>query len=222
MKKRLKKIKLKKVKKFINIVKIKNYKCFKIKFIFKLYFYKYFFFYYKKKKIIKKIEKNLSILLNKIFYPFFFKVFLKIKLTKKKVKFLKFFYLNVIKHNFFKIITFLNRQYFLSFLYTFLYKDISFLTFLVWNGFNKIPNGERYILKNFKRFLKTLVFKKYGILGFKILLKGKLFKRRRKKKIYFKKGSIKLLNLNKDVKFINYDVFTRLGTYNFKCWVVFI
>ena len=132
------------------------------------------------------------------------------------------FYYNIFKHNFFKIFSFLKKQYFLSFLYTFWYKDISFLTFLIWNGFNKIPNGERYVLKNLKLFLKVLLLKKYGILGFKILLKGKLFKKRRKKKILLKKGLIKLLNLNNDVKFINYNIYTRLGVYNYKCWIVFI
>jgi hypothetical protein len=49
------------------------------------------------------------------------------------------------------------------------------------------------------------------------MLKGKLFKKRRKKIISFNKGSINLISLNKDIKFINYDIFTRAGAYNFKC-----
>jgi hypothetical protein len=49
------------------------------------------------------------------------------------------------------------------------------------------------------------------------MLKGKLFKKRRKKIISFNKGSINLISLNKNIKFINYDIFTRAGVYNFKC-----
>lgn len=49
------------------------------------------------------------------------------------------------------------------------------------------------------------------------MLKGKLFKKRRKKKFFLKKGLSNLLVLNNNVKFINYNVFTRAGSYNFKC-----
>jgi len=62
-----------------------------------------------------------------------------------------------------------------------------------------------------------LLLVKYGIVGIKFMLKGKLFKKRRKKIISFNKGSINLISLNKDIKFINYDIFTRAGAYNFKC-----
>jgi hypothetical protein len=58
---------------------------------------------------------------------------------------------------------------------------------------------------------------KYGILGIKIVLKGKLFKKPRKKKITFYKGSIQLLKINNHIKFLSYDVFKRAGIFNFKC-----
>jgi hypothetical protein len=31
-----------------------------------------------------------------------------------------------------------------------------------------------------------------------------------------------LVTIKKDVKFINYNIVTRAGTYNFKCWLVFL
>jgi len=65
-------------------------------------------------------------------------------------------------------------------------------------------------------FLKTLKFLKFGILGIRVLLKGKIFKKRRKKIVSFEKGEISLLTLKRNVKFIKYDIFTRAGTFNFK------
>ena len=96
------------------------------------------------------------------------------------------------------------------------------MSFFLWTGFKKVSNGERFIIKIFKNFLKTLILTKYGILGIKVILKGKLFKKRRKKKFLFRKGSINLVTIKKDVKFTNYNIVTRAGTYNFKCWLVFL
>jgi hypothetical protein len=192
--------------------------------------YKFFFFKYlliknklkKKIKIKKKMfEKNSNFLFNKLFFPFTFNIFLKVKLNKKKLNFLKFIFFNIYKHHFFKIFNFYKQQYFLSFLYLIWYKDLSFLSFSVYNSFLKVKNGERFVIKNFKSFLKSLLLVKYGIIGIKFMLKGKLFKKRRKKIISFNKGSINLISLNKDIKFINYDIFTRAGAYNFKCWISF-
>ena len=192
--------------------------------------YKYFFFKYlviknklkRKIKIKKKMfEKNSNFLFNKLFFPFTFTIFLKVKLNKKKINFLKFIFFNIYKHNFFKIFNFYKQQYFLSFLYLIWYKDLTFLSFSIYNSFLKVKNGERFVIKNFKSFLKSLLLVKYGIVGIKFMLKGKLFKKRRKKIISFNKGSINLISLNKDIKFINYDIFTRAGAYNFKCWISF-
>ena len=77
--------------------------------------------------------------------------------------------------------------------------------------------GERYIIKIFQSFLRSINLLKYGILGIKFMLKGKLFKKRRKKRFFLKKGLSNLLVLDNNVKFINYNVFTRAGSYNFKC-----
>ena len=190
------------------------------------FLFKFFFLNLKKKKKLilkKKIFNNtLNNLFNKLFYPNNFKIFLKTHLNNKKLNFLKYFFYNIYKHNFFKIFTFLKKQYFLCFLYTFWYKDITALSFSIWNGFNKIKNGERYILKTFKSFLKSIILTKYGILGIKLILKGKLFKKRRKKIYNFNKGSLNLLTLKKNIKFTNYTVFTRAGTFNFKWWIAFI
>jgi len=108
------------------------------------------------------------------------------------------------------------------FLFTFWFKDISFLTFSLWISFKKLKNSEKYILKNLKSFLKSIIFNKYGILGIKLMLKGKLFKKRRKKQLVFSKGSTNILSLKTNIKFINYNIFTRAGSYNFKCWLFFI
>ena len=72
-------------------------------------------------------------------------------------------------------------------------------------------------MSNLKSFLKTLFLKCFGILGIKLLIKGKLFKKRRKKVFFFKKGSISLISLKKDIKFTNFNIFTRAGVFSFKC-----
>ena len=169
----------------------------------------------------KILKQNLIYLFKKKFYNLIFKITIKKKINKKKLKFLKFFLYNVYKHNFF--INFYNfkKKYFLSFLYTIWYKDISFLSFFLWTALKNYKNGERRTIKIFKNFLRSIILKNYGILGIKILLKGKLFKKRRKKKFLFRKGSINLATLKKNVKFLSYRVPTRAGTYNFKCWLVF-
>ena len=229
-------IKFSKNKNKKNFIKILNFntiflKSFKLRnwkknFLFSFFNFKYIFIYLKKKKIfkIKKniLKQNIFILFKKIFFNFKFKVNIKNKINKKKLGFLKFYFFNVYKHSFFKTFSFLKKKYFLSFLYTIWYKNISFLSFFLWTGFKKFSNGERFIIKIFKNFLKTLILTKYGILGIKVILKGKLFKKRRKKKFLFRKGSINLVTIKKDVKFINYNIVTRAGTYNFKCWLVFL
>jgi len=148
--------------------------------------FNYFFLSLKKKKYIniKKyiFESNLTNLFNKIFNIFNFKIFIKKKINNKKIIFLKFYFFNIYKHYFFKIFNFLKIQFFLSFLYTFWFKDISFLSFMLWNGFVKLKNKEKYVLRNFKSFLRSLILIKYGILGIKIILKGKWKKKGRKKK----------------------------------------
>ena len=42
------------------------------------------------------------------------------------------------------------------------------------------------------------------------------------KKFLFRKGSINLVTIKKDVKFTNYNIVTRAGTYNFKCRLAFL
>jgi hypothetical protein len=221
---KINKIKNKKKKLFF---KIKNFSFFNSEFKFiKFYYFKFYYLFFKKKKLFKIKNKlfkyNINNLFNKIFFPFKFNIYIKTKLNKKKLNYLKFFFFNIYKNSFFKTFNFLKKQYFLSFLYTIWYKNINFLTFYLWNGFNTLNNKERYIIKNFKSFLKTIILIKFGILGIKIKLKGKLFKKRRKKVYTLRKGSINLVTLNKDIKFLNYNVFTRAGTFNFKCWLVFV
>ena len=214
-----------------SIIKKQNNSKFTLNYLYKnknliLYYYKYYKLFYKKKKNIKlkkKIfEKNISNILNKIFFPYIFKTFLKIKINNKKLNFFKYLFFNTYKHNFFKILNFLKKQYFLCFLYTIWYKDLNFLSFFFWSFFNKPSGNEKLIIKNIKSFLKPLLLLKYGILGIKIVLKGKLFKKPRKKKITFYKGSIQLLKINNHIKFLSYDVFKRAGIFNFKCWISFI
>lgn len=215
--------------KFFNFFKISNNvlkKKKKVNFLFNYNYFKFYFFFIKNKAIFKKKKKifknNLNNFFNKLFYPYNFNLNIKTKINKKKVFFLKYLYFNIFKHNFFRIFTFLKKQYFLSFLFTFWYKDISFLTFFIWSGFNKMNGGERYIIKIFQSFLRSINLLKYGILGIKFMLKGKLFKKRRKKRFFLKKGLSNLLVLDNNVKFINYNVFTRAGSYNFKCWLIFL
>ena len=193
--------------------------------MFNFFYFKYFFIFFKKKIWIKLktkiLKENIFYLFKKKFFNLIFKISIKKKINKKKLKFLKFFLYNVYKHNFFINFYGFKRKYFLSFLYTIWYKDISFLSFFLWTALKNYKNGERRTIKIFKSFLRSIILKNYGILGIKILLKGKLFKKRRKKKFIFKKGSINLATLKKNVKFIKYRVPTRAGSYNFKCWLVF-
>jgi hypothetical protein len=127
----------------------------------------------------------------------------------------------VLKNSKFKKWNFLDKRYFLSFLYIIWYKNIFFLTYFVWTSFNKLKNKEKRILKTTFLFLNSFPLAKIGIIGFKLLIKGKLFKRPRRKKKLIKKGRVPLLNPLYYIIYNKYLIITRAGLFSFHIWVTF-
>ena len=63
--------------------------------------------------------------------------------------------------------------------------------------------------------MNSLPLYNFGIIGFRIFLKGKLFKKTRKKKFLIKQGKLPLVNPLFCIKYIRYFIFTRAGSYSF-------
>ena len=67
-----------------------------------------------------------------------------------------------------------------------------FLSFFLWNNLRKNQKKEKKILYTCLNFLHALPIRYIGIVGFKILIKGKLFKKPRKKTFKLFKGKLSL------------------------------
>ena len=70
-------------------------------------------------------------------------------------------------------------------------------------------------------FFENVPLKKFDIKGFFFLIKGKLFKKRRKKKYFIKKGNVSLINTKINIKHAKYFVITRQGSYSLNFWLSF-
>lgn len=176
------------------------------------------------------IKKKLKFFLKYFIFNFFFLQsflniyffnFLKFSLNFKKLIFLKSVYGKVFLNFRFKKWKYISKKYFLSFVLLLWFKSIYYLTFFIWNGFLKKLNSEKYLLKTCLKYLRIFPLKKFGIFGFKVLIKGKLFKSRRKKIYSIKKGKLPLLNPLCNIKFSNYVVRTRMGIFKFYFWLNF-
>ena len=90
-----------------------------------------------------------------------------------------------------------------------------FLSFFLWNNLRKNQKKEKKILYTCLNFLHALPIRYIGIVGFKILIKGKLFKKPRKKTFKLFKGKLSLPNPIFVVQFTKYFIVTRAGTFSF-------
>ena len=178
----------------------------------------------KKFKKIRKLKKTIKL----FFFNYFFKinfinlkliVHLRITFSLKKLKFLKYTFTSLLRNSRFKKWNFLPKQYFLSFLFLFWYKSMYFLSFFLWNSLRKSNKKEKKILYTCFNFLYALPVRYIGVVGFKILIKGKLFKKPRKKTFELFYGKLALPNPLFVVQFTKYFVVTRAGTFSFNFWI---
>jgi len=78
-----------------------------------------------------------------------------------------------------------------------------------------LKNQEKKIMKTCFKFFKNIPILKFKILGLKILIKGKIFKKQRKKIFSLKKGILPLMNPLLLIKYTKYFIITRQGTFSF-------
>jgi hypothetical protein len=74
---------------------------------------------------------------------------------------------------------------------------------------------EKKILYTCFNYLQALPLRHIGITGFKMLIKGKLFKKPRKKTFELSKGKLPLTNPSINIQFVKYFIVTRSGTFSF-------
>lgn len=151
-----------------------------------------------------------------------FKIYLKHKFSSKKFIFLKSIFNIIYKSKFFKKWFYSSKLYFLSFIFLIWYKNIYFLGYFIWTRFIFLKNKEKSILKRCLFFFNSMPLRQFGILGWKMLIKGKLFKRPRKKVFSIKKGEVPLLNPSFFINYSRYFITTRSGSFSFHFWLTFI
>lgn len=156
------------------------------------------------------------------FKNIFFQIYLKHKFSSKKYIFFKSIFNIIYKSKFFKKWFYSSKLYFLSFIFLIWYKNIYFLGYFLWTRFFFLKNKEKSILKRCFFFFNNVPLRQFGILGWKILIKGKLFKRPRKKVFLIKKGDLPLLNPSFFINYSRYFITTRAGAFSFHFWLTFI
>ena len=170
-------------------------------------------------KVVKVMFFNLSFFQN--FPDIYINIFLKSKLPLKKFKLLNWVYREVFTNFYYSKFHYTSKQYFFSFIFLVWYKNIHFLTYFLWDSFQRRINRERSIVRSAGFFLQAMPLKSFGIIGFKLLIKGKLFKRPRKKIYSLRRGLLPLMNLQYNIKYTHYLVWTRVGSFNFHFWLTF-